>query len=165
MAFCYQTDGSFTGIKLPHHSCFVRTFTRFFLFCTRVQSWFVFLWVPYLCDALRQDLKLLFCFTYHVKFWLGNVLISGLTLYWVLNTHLSRILLTCTPDKWVGIISSVALWKDIQSGNTTQRNIINFSVLPFFSASSLNGQKDSIYSLAMNQSGSVVISGSTEKVC
>ncbi|XP_071804408.1 WD repeat-containing protein 48-like [Asterias amurensis] len=30
--------------------------------------------------------------------------------------------------------------------------------------SSLNGQKDSIYSLAMNQSGSVVISGSTEKV-
>ena len=35
---------------------------------------------------------------------------------------------------------------------------------PLFTASSLNGQKDSIYSLAMNQSGSVVISGSTEKV-
>lgn len=33
-----------------------------------------------------------------------------------------------------------------------------------FSASSLNGNKDSIYSLAMNPSGTVVISGSTEKV-
>ena len=33
-----------------------------------------------------------------------------------------------------------------------------------FSASSLNGNKDSIYSLAMNQSGTVIVSGSTEKV-
>lgn len=32
------------------------------------------------------------------------------------------------------------------------------------SASSLNGNKDSIYSLAMNPSGSVIVSGSTEKV-
>ena len=32
------------------------------------------------------------------------------------------------------------------------------------SASSLNGNKDSIYSLAMNQPGTVIVSGSTEKV-
>lgn len=31
-------------------------------------------------------------------------------------------------------------------------------------ASSLSGNKDSIYSLAMNQTGTVIISGSTEKV-
>ena len=31
-------------------------------------------------------------------------------------------------------------------------------------ASSLNGNKDSIYSLAMNAAGSVIISGSTERV-
>ena len=36
--------------------------------------------------------------------------------------------------------------------------------LLFFLASSLNGNKDSIYSLAMNQSGTVIVSGSTEKV-
>lgn len=34
----------------------------------------------------------------------------------------------------------------------------------FTSASSLNGQKDSIYSLALNSMGTVLISGSTEKV-
>ena len=34
----------------------------------------------------------------------------------------------------------------------------------FISASSLNGQKDSIYSLALNTMGTVLISGSTEKV-
>ena len=43
-----------------------------------------------------------------------------------------------------------------------------FSVLLFlfctFKASSLSGQKDSIYSLAMNQAGTVLVSGSTEKV-
>lgn len=33
-----------------------------------------------------------------------------------------------------------------------------------FSASSLNGNKDSIYSLAMNPSGTAIVSGSTEKV-
>ena len=33
-----------------------------------------------------------------------------------------------------------------------------------FTASSLLGHKQSIYSLAMNRSGSLVISGSTEKV-
>lgn len=33
-----------------------------------------------------------------------------------------------------------------------------------FVASSLPGSKDSIYSLAMNPSGSVILSGSTEKV-
>lgn len=32
-------------------------------------------------------------------------------------------------------------------------------------ASSLSGNKDSIYSLAMNQMGTVIVSGSTEKVC
>jgi WD40 repeat protein len=32
------------------------------------------------------------------------------------------------------------------------------------SASSLNGNKDSIYSLAMNPSGTAIVSGSTEKV-
>ena len=32
------------------------------------------------------------------------------------------------------------------------------------SASSLNGNKDSIYSLAMNPPGTVIVSGSTEKV-
>lgn len=31
-------------------------------------------------------------------------------------------------------------------------------------ASSLSGNKDSIYSLAMNQMGTVIVSGSTEKV-
>lgn len=34
----------------------------------------------------------------------------------------------------------------------------------FFKASSLPGNKDSIYSLAMNPSGSIILSGSTEKV-
>ena len=34
----------------------------------------------------------------------------------------------------------------------------------FVSASSLNGQKDSIYSLALNSMGTVLVSGSTEKV-
>lgn len=33
-----------------------------------------------------------------------------------------------------------------------------------FPASSLNGNKDSIYSLAMNAAGTVIVSGSTEKV-
>lgn len=33
-----------------------------------------------------------------------------------------------------------------------------------FLASSLNGNKDSIYSLAMNPAGTVIVSGSTEKV-
>lgn len=37
-------------------------------------------------------------------------------------------------------------------------------MLFFFIASSLSGQKDSIYSLAMNNAGTVLISGSTEKV-
>lgn len=39
-----------------------------------------------------------------------------------------------------------------------------FKKIISFSASSLSGNKDSIYSLAMNQSGSVIVSGSTEKV-
>lgn len=34
----------------------------------------------------------------------------------------------------------------------------------FLSASSLNGNKDSIYSVAMNSMGTVIVSGSTEKV-
>jgi len=34
----------------------------------------------------------------------------------------------------------------------------------FIPASSLNGNKDSIYSLAMNAAGTVIVSGSTEKV-
>lgn len=34
----------------------------------------------------------------------------------------------------------------------------------FETASSLSGNKDSIYSLAMNQMGTVIVSGSTEKV-
>lgn len=34
----------------------------------------------------------------------------------------------------------------------------------FLAASSLNGQKDSIYSLALNSIGTVLVSGSTEKV-
>lgn len=33
-----------------------------------------------------------------------------------------------------------------------------------YSASSVSGNKDSIYSLAMNPSGTVIVSGSTEKV-
>ena len=33
-----------------------------------------------------------------------------------------------------------------------------------FKASSLSGQKDSIYSLSMNNAGTVLVSGSTEKV-
>lgn len=47
---------------------------------------------------------------------------------------------------------------------------MNASIVDFFfsnlllSASSLNGNKDSIYSLAMNQPGTVIVSGSTEKV-
>lgn len=36
--------------------------------------------------------------------------------------------------------------------------------LYFEIASSLSGNKDSIYSLAMNQMGTVIVSGSTEKV-
>lgn len=37
-------------------------------------------------------------------------------------------------------------------------------LLMILTASSLSGQKDSIYSLAMNRNGTVLISGSTEKV-
>lgn len=37
-------------------------------------------------------------------------------------------------------------------------------LLDFMAASSLSGNKDSIYSLAMNQLGTVIVSGSTEKV-
>lgn len=33
-----------------------------------------------------------------------------------------------------------------------------------FTASSLNGNKESIYSLAMNPSGTLIVSGSTERV-
>ncbi|KAJ8893603.1 hypothetical protein PR048_006203 [Dryococelus australis] len=36
--------------------------------------------------------------------------------------------------------------------------------IPAYETSSLNGNKDSIYSLAMNPSGTVIVSGSTEKV-
>ena len=42
--------------------------------------------------------------------------------------------------------------------------LIGFFCFFFMSASSLNGQKDSIYSLALNTMGTVLISGSTEKV-
>jgi WD repeat-containing protein 48 len=38
-----------------------------------------------------------------------------------------------------------------------------FTVI-FLIASSLNGNKDSIYSLAMNNPGTVIVSGSTEKI-
>jgi hypothetical protein len=41
-------------------------------------------------------------------------------------------------------------------------HIFAFSL--FSKASSLSGQKDSIYSLAMNDAGTVLVSGSTEKV-
>lgn len=37
-------------------------------------------------------------------------------------------------------------------------------MLFYSTASSLSGNKDSIYSLAMNPSGTVIVSGSTEKV-
>jgi WD40 repeat protein len=37
-------------------------------------------------------------------------------------------------------------------------------LLLYFAASSLSGNKDSIYSLAMNAPGTVIVSGSTEKV-
>lgn len=36
-------------------------------------------------------------------------------------------------------------------------------ILVFIAASSLIGSKESIYSLAMNPSGSIIVSGSTEK--
>ena len=39
-----------------------------------------------------------------------------------------------------------------------------FNLFFFMKASSLSGQKDSIYSLAMNNAGTVLVSGSTEKV-
>lgn len=38
------------------------------------------------------------------------------------------------------------------------------TVIGLRTASSLSGNKDSIYSLAMNQMGTVIVSGSTEKV-
>lgn len=42
--------------------------------------------------------------------------------------------------------------------------ILSMFFIHLFVASSLNGQKDSIYSLALNSMGTVLISGSTEKV-
>jgi WD repeat-containing protein 48 len=40
----------------------------------------------------------------------------------------------------------------------------NYTVYTIVIASSLAGNKDSIYSLAMNPSGTIIVSGSTEKV-
>lgn len=42
--------------------------------------------------------------------------------------------------------------------------MINKKVVILHLASSVTGQKESIYSLAMNPAGSIIISGSTEKV-
>ena len=41
---------------------------------------------------------------------------------------------------------------------------MNKAVVILLLASSVTGQKESIYSLAMNPAGSIIISGSTEKV-
>ena len=43
-------------------------------------------------------------------------------------------------------------------------NLLFNTIIPKLAASSLSGNKDSIYSLAMNPSGTVIVSGSTEKV-
>ena len=45
-----------------------------------------------------------------------------------------------------------------------QAPLVSLCVCSIPAASSLNGNKDSIYSLAMNQPGTVIVSGSTEKV-
>lgn len=41
---------------------------------------------------------------------------------------------------------------------------MNKTLVILLLASSVTGQKESIYSLAMNPAGSIIISGSTEKV-
>jgi WD40 repeat protein len=48
--------------------------------------------------------------------------------------------------------------------STNSHSVLYITSSYIFSASSLNGNKDSIYSLAMNQPGTVIVSGSTEKV-
>ena len=59
-----------------------------------------------------------------------------------------------------------SLWVSIAVNNTLLLFAFHISVKydEFIVASSLNGQKDSIYSLALNSIGTVLISGSTEKV-
>ncbi|XP_071495123.1 WD repeat-containing protein 48-like [Diadema antillarum] len=79
-----------------------------------------------------------------------------------LRTHKDYVkALAYAKDKeWVasaGLDKQIFLW-DVNT--LTALTATNNTV----TTSSLNGQKDSIYSLAMNQSGSVIISGSTEKV-
>lgn len=51
---------------------------------------------------------------------------------------------------------------NIVSIDGTLYNWHSYNLSP--TASSLSGNKDSIYSLAMNQMGTVIVSGSTEKV-
>lgn len=64
------------------------------------------------------------------------------------------------------IYNILCILEEAKVHDNTKEHIccIFFDDTTLTSASSLNGNKDSIYSLAMNQPGTVIVSGSTEKV-
>lgn len=69
------------------------------------------------------------------------------------NTVTSECLIYNTTSSYVSICACVCLHLSVSRPN----------MVSVVAASSLNGNKDSIYSLAMNPPGTVIVSGSTEK--
>ncbi|KAK1332580.1 hypothetical protein QTO34_007263 [Cnephaeus nilssonii] len=64
-----------------------------------------------------------------------------------------------------GLDRQIFLWDvNTLTALTASNNTVTSKLLLSLIASSLSGNKDSIYSLAMNQLGTIIVSGSTEKV-